>query len=385
MERPAGYPGDGGRCVDIVEIGNGGGSIAWVDDYGKLHVGGPQSAGASFRRPAAYGMGGTDATTTDANLWLGRINRDYFCGGEMIADMDAVEDCAARPGRAVGAWPGPGGGRHREDREQQHGQRSQAGVVEPGLRPPGLHARRLRRRRRHARGCAGTRVGRLQGGDTRRCGRVFRLGNDDVRPAARLHRDAAGGLRCRERGRDREYPRRDRGRGTGAVRKRRYRSRTPVVQEVRQVPLPEPGAHDRGGAWRWCRDGNSNCGNQERVRSRVRARVHLPPRCPPWKWSGFMSRPRHRWGACRSSAGNSAPRAPSMHTNRRARSISRRTGSCSLQSTTATGCCPGCVFAARQSSKTREASTIVVHEGNEVDVDGFGNVVIDIHSQGARS
>lgn len=75
--------------VDLVEIGNGGGSIAWVDDFGKLHVG-PQSAGA-LPGPAAYGKGGTEATTTDANLWLGRINRDYFCGGEVTADMDAVE------------------------------------------------------------------------------------------------------------------------------------------------------------------------------------------------------------------------------------------------------------------------------------------------------
>ena len=65
--------------VDLVEIGNGGGSIAWVDDFGKLHVG-PQSAGA-LPGPAAYGKGGTNATTTDANLWLGRINKDYFCGG----------------------------------------------------------------------------------------------------------------------------------------------------------------------------------------------------------------------------------------------------------------------------------------------------------------
>ena len=66
--------------VDLVEIGNGGGSIAWVDDFGKLHVG-PQSAGA-MPGPAAYGRGGTKATTTDANLSLGRINKDYFCGGD---------------------------------------------------------------------------------------------------------------------------------------------------------------------------------------------------------------------------------------------------------------------------------------------------------------
>ncbi|HWJ72145.1 MAG TPA: hydantoinase/oxoprolinase family protein, partial [Kaistia sp.] len=79
--------------VDLVEIGNGGGSIARVDEFGKLHVG-PQSAGAS-PGPAAYGRGGTQPTTTDANLVLGRINRDYFCGGEVIADMAAVENALA--------------------------------------------------------------------------------------------------------------------------------------------------------------------------------------------------------------------------------------------------------------------------------------------------
>jgi N-methylhydantoinase A len=75
--------------VDIVEIGNGGGSIAWIDGFGKMHVG-PRSAGAN-PGPAAYGRGGDDATTTDAQLFLGRINSEYFCGGEIDADMDAVE------------------------------------------------------------------------------------------------------------------------------------------------------------------------------------------------------------------------------------------------------------------------------------------------------
>ncbi len=86
--------------VDLVEIGNGGGSIAWVDDFGKLHVG-PQSAGA-VPGPAAYARGGTDATTTDANLALGRINADYYSGGEIEADMAAVgralDDVAQRLG-----------------------------------------------------------------------------------------------------------------------------------------------------------------------------------------------------------------------------------------------------------------------------------------------
>ena len=75
--------------VDLIEIGNGGGSIAWVDDFNKLHVG-PQSAGAD-PGPASYGRGGTDATTTDANLWLGRIGADSFCGGEVDPDMAATE------------------------------------------------------------------------------------------------------------------------------------------------------------------------------------------------------------------------------------------------------------------------------------------------------
>ncbi|MEZ5812186.1 MAG: hydantoinase/oxoprolinase family protein [Rhizobiaceae bacterium] len=86
--------------VDLVEIGNGGGSIAWVDDFGKLHVG-PQSAGA-LPGPAAYGKGGTEATTTDANLWLGRINRDYFCGGEVDADMVSAEKAIKAVGRKLG-------------------------------------------------------------------------------------------------------------------------------------------------------------------------------------------------------------------------------------------------------------------------------------------
>lgn len=74
---------------EIVEIGNGGGSIAWTDKGGKLHVG-PQSAGA-MPGPAAYGRGGTKPTTTDANLILGRIDKNCFVGGEIEPDMNAVE------------------------------------------------------------------------------------------------------------------------------------------------------------------------------------------------------------------------------------------------------------------------------------------------------
>jgi N-methylhydantoinase A len=86
--------------VDLVEIGNGGGSIAWVDDFSKLHVG-PRSAGA-LPGPVAYGRGGREATTTDANLALGRINPDYFFGGEIEADMGAVERALGEIGARLG-------------------------------------------------------------------------------------------------------------------------------------------------------------------------------------------------------------------------------------------------------------------------------------------
>jgi len=87
--------------VDLVEIGNGGGSIARVDSFGKLHVG-PESAGAR-PGPASYGMGGTAATTTDANLWLGRIGTDDFCGGEITADIATAEAALIEIGRQLGA------------------------------------------------------------------------------------------------------------------------------------------------------------------------------------------------------------------------------------------------------------------------------------------
>ena len=78
---------------DIVEIGNGGGSIAWIDVGGKLHVG-PHSA-AARPGPAAYGRGGKNATTTDANLVLGRIDPASFVGGEREPDWKAVDDAFA--------------------------------------------------------------------------------------------------------------------------------------------------------------------------------------------------------------------------------------------------------------------------------------------------
>jgi len=67
--------------VDLREIGAGGGSIAWIDEAGAMHVG-PQSAGAD-PGPACYKRGGIEPTVTDANLQLGLLDPDYFLGGEM--------------------------------------------------------------------------------------------------------------------------------------------------------------------------------------------------------------------------------------------------------------------------------------------------------------
>ncbi|MHB8619170.1 MAG: hydantoinase/oxoprolinase family protein [Chloroflexota bacterium] len=74
--------------IDIDTIGAGGGSIAWVDGGGALNVG-PRSAGAQ-PGPACYGRGGERPAVTDANLVLGRLNPDYFLGGEMTLDVEAA-------------------------------------------------------------------------------------------------------------------------------------------------------------------------------------------------------------------------------------------------------------------------------------------------------
>jgi N-methylhydantoinase A len=75
--------------INIVEVGSGGGSIAWRDSVGRLHVG-PNSAG-STPGPACYGRGGKAPTVTDANLLLGRLNPRNFLGGELILDVEAAK------------------------------------------------------------------------------------------------------------------------------------------------------------------------------------------------------------------------------------------------------------------------------------------------------
>lgn len=74
--------------VDVRSIGAGGGSIAWVDEGGMLHVG-PRSAG-STPGPVCYGRGGTEPTVTDAALVLGYIDPAYFLGGAIPLNLDAA-------------------------------------------------------------------------------------------------------------------------------------------------------------------------------------------------------------------------------------------------------------------------------------------------------
>ena len=77
------------RMLDIETIGAGGGSIARVDAGGALRVG-PESAGAT-PGPAVYGLGGTQATLSDANAILGRLDAEHFLGGNMTLDLKAGE------------------------------------------------------------------------------------------------------------------------------------------------------------------------------------------------------------------------------------------------------------------------------------------------------
>jgi N-methylhydantoinase A len=90
--------------IDMHTVGAGGGSIAWLDVDGSLAVG-PRSAGAA-PGPAAYGLGGTEPTVTDANVVLGRIGTTRRLGGSIAIDAErareAVAGLAARLARPLG-------------------------------------------------------------------------------------------------------------------------------------------------------------------------------------------------------------------------------------------------------------------------------------------
>lgn len=81
------------RSIEVNAVGAGGGSIAWIDKGGFLHVG-PESAG-SFPGPIAYGLGGQNVTLTDANLALGRLDSKGLLNGEMTINADLAKQAVA--------------------------------------------------------------------------------------------------------------------------------------------------------------------------------------------------------------------------------------------------------------------------------------------------
>lgn len=80
--------------LDLITIGAGGGSMAWLDRYAALRVG-PRSAGA-VPGPACYGQGGKAATVTDCNLLAGRLNAGYFLGGRRRLDVSLARETLSR-------------------------------------------------------------------------------------------------------------------------------------------------------------------------------------------------------------------------------------------------------------------------------------------------
>ena len=180
--------------IDLVEVGAGGGSEAWIDAGGALRVG-PRSAGAR-PGPACYGRGGTTPTITDANLVLGRLNPAYFLGGEMALDADAARRAIDRRRRhTADARSHRRRRRHRGDRQRPHDRRPAPGLRPARLRPARFRARGLRRRRSAARQRPGPRAGRPRGaGATEPRHRLRRRHADDgPAPRVRHHAPAAPG------------------------------------------------------------------------------------------------------------------------------------------------------------------------------------------------
>jgi N-methylhydantoinase A len=81
-------------CVELIEIGAGGGSVARVDSVGRITVG-PDSTGAK-PGPACYGLGGTQPAVTDADLLLGRFGSSALAGGALVLDRQAASDAIQR-------------------------------------------------------------------------------------------------------------------------------------------------------------------------------------------------------------------------------------------------------------------------------------------------
>ena len=144
--------------IDIAEVGAGGGSIAWLDEAGGLHVG-PRSAGAR-PGPACYGLGGIEPTVTDANVVLGYIAPGPLASGALDRLARAGRAGRRRARRAPRPLDARGRARHPRPRERRDDARAPRRLDREGPRPGRLRPRRLRRLGPGARGGARRRARR---------------------------------------------------------------------------------------------------------------------------------------------------------------------------------------------------------------------------------
>ena len=199
-------------ALDIVTLGAGGGSIAQQDRSGLLAVG-PESAGAE-PGPACYGLGGTRATVTDANLVLGYLDPARFLGGRRRLDGAAAAAAIGRLATRAGAEPGSDGGGRAPPGQRPHGRRGAHRHGPPRGGSPPLRPAGVRRRRRAARHRGGRRARHRPGGGAARRRGAVGLGHAEHRPAHRT-----GPQPGTDQGhRPRRAARRLRGDGTGRPR-----------------------------------------------------------------------------------------------------------------------------------------------------------------------
>ncbi len=116
-------------ALDIVTLGAGGGSIAYLNQSGLLQVG-PRSAGA-VPGPACYGAGGTQPTVTDANLVLGLLDSERFLGGRRRSGYRGRAGGGHDSGRRARIERGHRGGRHPSHDQRAHGRRCAGGNRTP--------------------------------------------------------------------------------------------------------------------------------------------------------------------------------------------------------------------------------------------------------------
>ncbi len=124
---------DQAPMVDVHTVSAGGGSIAWADGGGALRVG-PRSAGAE-PGPASYGLGGEEATVTDADVYLGYLADGARLGGEIVLDRARAQAALAAPRRELGLSSARDGDRGRGRRRGADGPGAARDQRRAGLRP----------------------------------------------------------------------------------------------------------------------------------------------------------------------------------------------------------------------------------------------------------